>query len=247
MMHVNARLLIGIVASRIALGNSCPPSPDPSEEFARSDAVFLGEVIAVEMDVRGHSPEERFDRFRFQVVEVWKGRVNGIVELWEESSGYDLRFVKGQTLLIYADRTANGKLSSGRCRRGGALHESGADLAFLHFVKHKPQRSSRLFGFVTTNEDDLAAWPRNWKDPPHPAWDVTIRVDGPDGPRYTMIDVRGGFVIDGLAGGEYVMTIYGPDYPLRKRIVKQGIKVIVRPRGFARQEVFVSKDSLREP
>jgi len=47
-------------------------------------------------------------------------------------------------------------------------------------------------------------------------------------------------------GGEYTLTIYGPDYLLRKRVVKDGIKVLIPARGFAKQGLYVPEQLLEQ-
>lgn len=245
MPHLLRLLLLSLAAALPALASSCPGPPlDPSEEFARSEVVFSGEVIDVKLNVRGAGSKERFDRIRLQVDEVWKGNPGRIAEIWEEASGYDLRIFKGQTLLVYANRDAQGRITGGRCGRGGSLSSSGDDLAYLYFVKQHPERSSRLFGFITIDEADLKAIPRNWSAPPHPAWDFTLRLKGRNETRYLMGGGHGTFVFDGLTGGEYTLTIYGPGYLLHKRVVKDGIKVLIPSRGFAKQELYIPEHLL---
>ncbi|MEP7361840.1 MAG: hypothetical protein ABI972_01175 [Acidobacteriota bacterium] len=196
----------------------------------------------MDLNLPGSTPGDLFDRTRIRVEEVWKGNLKGTVEMWEEASGYDLRFVIGQSVLVYANRDHQNRLTSGRCGRGGGIAESGSDFAYFYFLKHRPKASTRFFGFVTTDAKEVNASPRVWTDPPHGARFLSLMLEGLDGKHYAETNFYGSFVLDGLAGGEYTMTIYGDDFPLQQRVLKSGIKLSIPAKGFLRREIFLPQE-----
>ncbi|HAN05945.1 MAG TPA: hypothetical protein DCQ25_12055 [Elusimicrobia bacterium] len=126
---ISAVILAGLGAAAQAC--SCAPRGPLAETYAAADAVFSGEVL------EGRWEGRRFVA-KFRVAGAWKG-VNGstaAVETGSFVSGCGVRFERGGSYLVYAQRAAGG-LATNVClgtRRlysetGGAEKEPGLDAA----------------------------------------------------------------------------------------------------------------------
>lgn len=184
-------------------------------------------------------------RARFRVEESWKGPKSTFIDLWQEVSSCAVYFTEGETFLIYARPDKRGRLTTFACSRVNAISDAGDDLAYLYHVKHHPQTRTRLFGIVTTDEADLKR-PRVWRDVPHPARHVTLRLQSETLTRYAATTEKGNFAFDGLPAGEYKLVAYELKYPEPDRILAGPIRVTIPPRGFARQDLYIPKDLLEK-
>ena len=95
------------------------------------------------------------------------------------------------------------------------MSDAGDDLAYLFFYKNGGDESARLEGFVTSDEFyqrdlDKAHDPEKVK---LPAAGVILELNSGQGRRYAESDRDGRFVFDGLAGGEYRVSVFDAGYP----------------------------------
>ena len=185
-------------------------------------------------------------RARFRVEEMWKGTRVLSIDIWQQVSSCSVYFPRSETVLVYAWHDEKGRLTTQACSRGGPISNAGDDLVYLYFVKRQPRASTRLFGFVTTDETDLKR-PRMWRDVPHPGEFLTLQLESGGKKRYAASSSKGTFVVDGLAEGEYSLTIYKDDVPDARNLVKGPLRVRVPARGFVTREIYIPKELLNKP
>jgi len=109
---------------------SCMLPPPPGEAADQSDAVFVGEVTA--MDLQAASSGLQVVRVSFRVLGSLKGVDRTAVVYTNESSaacGYS--FEEGDRYLVYAGQS-NGQLHTGLCSRTKRLAQAAEDLKALN-------------------------------------------------------------------------------------------------------------------
>lgn len=164
------------------------------------------------------------------------------LEIWTPFGECGVNFQAGETYLVYADTDEESDIvSTTACHRTRRLTEAGDDLAFLYFRKNQRKQSARLEVFVT---GDLAALKQRDRD--HYSGRVTQPVAG----AVVQIEARshrlraatspdGVARFDGLAPGQYPVTVFAPGYPQEKRVLVESGKVEIDERGCA-SEILVA-------
>ena len=179
---------------------------------------------------------------RLRAMEVWKGGSEPSFHIWQpEGDSCNVRFEVGQAFLLYASRDREGRLTLQQCSRNGLLRTSAEDLAYLHFVKYQPQASTRMFGSIVVDEAG-ARRPYYGGSSQAP---LVLQLTSRDGTRYIEAGAYGEYIADGLAGGDYRVTVWSAPFPHKRRILKGPITVRVPTQGFARQEISVPHDLLQ--
>jgi hypothetical protein len=181
-------------------------------------------------------------RVRFKVKTTFRGEAPD--EVWTDSGdcGYD--FQVGETYLVYADEDEEtDRIDTSVCYRNRRLSDAGDDLAYLYFFQNGGDESARLEGFVTSDEFyqrdlDKAHDPEKVK---LPAPGVILELKSGEGPRYTQSDRDGRFVFDGLAGGEYSVSVFAAGYPEVVNLLAGPVRVEVEKKGCASQILLVPK------
>jgi len=183
-------------------------------------------------------------RMRFKVKTTFRGEKEESVEVWTDSGdcGYD--FQEGETYLVYADEDEEtDRIDTSVCYRNRRLSDAGDDLAYLFFYRNGGDESARLEGFVTSDELyqrdlDKAHDPEKVK---LPAPGVILELNSGHGRRYTESDRDGRFVFDGLAGGEYSVSVFDAGYPEQVKLLAGPARVEVEKKGCASQMLLVPK------
>jgi hypothetical protein len=190
-------------------------------------------------------------RVRFKVKTTFRGEKEKedsddeeSLEVWTDSGdcGYD--FQEGETYLVYADEDEEtDRINTSVCYRNRRLSDAGDDLAYLFFYQNGGDQAARLEGFVTSDELyqrdlDRAHDPEKVK---LPAAGVILELNSGQGRRYTESDRDGRFVFDGLAGGEYSISVYDAGYPEQVRLLAGPARVQVEKKGCASQILLVPK------
>ncbi len=136
-----------------------------------------------------------------------------LLTVWTDSGDCGYNFQTGETYLVYADDDEEtGQLATSTCHRTTRLSDAGADLAYLYYLK---SGGIRLEGFITF--DARAAF--KWNDArfaatvDSPKSDVVIKLNSEHVPRYTRTDAGGKFIFDGLAAGDYELSVFDSRYP----------------------------------
>jgi hypothetical protein len=166
------------------------------------------------------------------------------LEVWTDAGdcGYD--FQVGETYLVYADEDEEtDRIDTSVCYRNRRLSDAGDDLAYLFFYRNGGDESARLEGFVTSDEFyqrdlDKAHDPEKVK---LPAPGVILELKSGQGPRYTESGRDGRFVFDGLAGGEYSVSVFDAGYPELVKLLAGPVRVQVEKKGCASQILLVPK------
>jgi hypothetical protein len=190
-------------------------------------------------------------RVRFKVKTTFRGEKEKedsddeeSLEVWTDSGdcGYD--FQEGETYLVYADEDEEtDRINTSVCYRNRRLSDAGDDLAYLFFYRNGGDESARLEGFVTSDELyqrdlDRAHDPEKVK---LPAPGVILELKSGQDRRYTQSDRDGRFVFDGLAGGEYSVSVFDAGYPELVTLLAGPARVEVEKKGCASQILLVPK------
>ena len=190
-------------------------------------------------------------RVRFKVKTTFRGEKEKedsggeeSAEVWTDSGdcGYD--FQVGETYLVYADEDEeSGRINTSVCYRNRRLSDAGDDLTYLYFYRNGGDDSSRLEGFVTADEfyqRDLD----KAHDPDKvnlPAPGVILELNSGESRRYTQSDRDGRFIFDGLAGGEYSVSVFNAGYPQQVKLLAGPARVQVEKKGCASEILLVPK------
>jgi hypothetical protein len=188
-------------------------------------------------------------RVRFKVKTTFRGEKEDSgdeesLEVWTDAGdcGYD--FQEGETYLVYADEDEEtDRINTSVCYRNRRLSDAGDDLAYLFFYLNGGDESARLEGFVTSDEFyqrdlDKAHDPEKVK---LPAPGVILELNSGQGRLYTQSDRDGRFVFDGLAGGEYSVSVFDAGYPEQVKLLARPARVQVEKKGCASQMLLVPK------
>jgi hypothetical protein len=188
-------------------------------------------------------------RVRFKVKTTFRGEKEDSgdeesLEVWTDAGdcGYD--FQEGETYLVYADEDEEtDRINTSVCYRNRRLSDAGDDLAYLFFYLNGGDESARLEGFVTSDEFyqrdlDKAHDPEKVK---LPAPGVILELNSGQGRLYTQSDRDGRFIFDGLAGGEYSVSVFDAGYPEQVKLLARPARVQVEKKGCASQMLLVPK------
>jgi hypothetical protein len=181
---------------------------------------------------------------RFKVKTTFRGEKEESEEVWTDSGdcGYD--FQVGETYLVYADEDEEtDRINTSVCYRNRRLSDAGDDLAYLFFYRNGGDESARLDGFVTSDgfyqrDLDKAHDPEKVK---LPAPGVVLELKSGQARRYTQSDRDGRFVFDGLAGGEYSVSVFDAGYPELVKLLAGPAKVQVEKKGCASEMLLAPK------
>lgn len=133
-----------------------------------------------------------------------------------------VEFQAGETYLVYANNDENsGLLSTTVCTRTRRLSDAGEDLGYLFFYKNQRKESTRVEGFVTSDELYQANL-NKMHDPDTvkaPAAGVVVELQSDRTARFTESDGKGRFVFDGLRGGDYALSAFAGGYPAKTELL----------------------------
>ena len=123
--------VVFLLHPQCAYACSCAMPPGIQDGLAESDAVFSGEVVAVDQGTAtARSPG--YDTATLRVSEVWKGSERGTLELRTPSQGAacGYHFEEGREYLVFAYTGKQG-LEVDSCGATKLLSRAGANLAAL--------------------------------------------------------------------------------------------------------------------
>jgi len=183
-------------------------------------------------------------RVRFKIKTTFRGETEESLEVWTDSGdcGYD--FQVGETYLVYADEDEEtDRINTSVCYRNRRLSDAGDDLAYLFFYRNGGDESARIEGFVTSDEFyqrdlDKAHDPETVK---LAMPGIILELSSGHGRRYAQSDRDGRFVFDGLAGGEYSVSVFDGGYPELVKLLAGPARVAVEKKGCASQILLVPK------
>jgi len=137
------------------------------------------------------------------------------IDVWNEPGDCGISFQKGETYLVYAnDDEETERLETNICHRTARVSDSGEDLTYLNFYQNDALPSARLEGFITSemNQLNLDRFRYSGKIPAAVS-DVVVELKSSEGSRYTAPDAGGRFVFDGLAEGDYQVSVFDGGFP----------------------------------
>jgi len=164
----------------------------------------------------------------FEVLEGFRGVDGKVVEIWSDMSSCDLSIpdgVLGRVGLISAYRDNAGRLRVGGCRRSSQGSEYDS-LLYWTLRKRDPSHSSRLEGLVAEGPAGKGIG------------EVQVRLESKTELRHVQTNGYGHFLIDGLEGGQYAVTVVNED---SEQILGGPLSVTVPPQGCHSQLVPASK------
>ena len=124
---------IVIAQPNCAYACSCVPPGTPAEELSKSDAVFLGKVIAVNLPNKPIESSSDVTTVTFETSQVWKGQVTKTLVLTTpgSSASCGVTFEQDQEYVVYA-RVNEGVLATNLCSRTNTASNAADDIAALH-------------------------------------------------------------------------------------------------------------------
>ena len=120
---------------------SCEPKPSVREQFQRSDAVFVGRVVEAKT-IRPNNDNRIYEGVvKFEVTQAWKRDLEKFVTVTVLFGGTD-GFEPGAQWLLYASRTADGRLQISRncCSRTKFLSDANGDFKIFRKMREQPKR-----------------------------------------------------------------------------------------------------------
>ena len=152
-------------------------------------------------------------RFTLSVSHGYKGvsATQRTIDVWTDFSDCSLALAKGETYLVYASRDKSGRYFADRCSGTQRLTDAGPDLAYLFFRENGVGIDGRIYGFLTADERDLVL-PRIGDMVRAPQSNMPIELsESTSGLRwFSVTNAQGGFAFDGLASGQYDLSVLDP-------------------------------------
>ena len=171
------------------------------------------------------------------------------IGIWTPFGECGFNFQVGETYLVYATGDEESPvLSTSLCSRTRRLTDSGEDLGYLFYYLNQPDRSTRLDGFVTTNELYQREYDaKNFTGAiAQPVAGATVELRSEGGARYAETDAGGRFTFDGLAAGDYSTTAYAPGFPETRRAVAGPRKISVAVKSCATQVLLAPRSEVHD-
>lgn len=201
--------VLGLALPRPGAACSCMAgfgTEKPCENYWGTEAHFLGRAISVEV-MEGEKFSFWPRRFQFEVLEGYIGVEGPTAEVWTGMGGGDCgyEFKIGQSYLIYAGRTPDGRLHTSICGPTQAASRAGDAIAYARQVAAGTAQSS-LYGRV-----QLEQHRKEMRTLDDGVPNVTINIQGPDGEKFLVVtDREGYFEIKGQLAGKYTLRARTP-------------------------------------
>lgn len=188
--------------------------------------------------------ERRGYTTRLRLLQAWKGEPRPTIEIWQGSStGCVVDFRPGDAYLLFASPItyggSEGQFGLRPCSRNSLLGNAAAsDLAYLHLLQHQPHAAARLhcvlrFQGAARNGPPLR---------PDDALPLVVQLESPNGSRYAdNADSGGWFLFDGLAPGDYQLTLWSAPFPHKRRILHGPAPVHVPSSGFVQHDIVITE------
>ena len=180
----------------------------PAEERKQIESAATQEKLQAVMGWILHKDDDDDDKDKSKTASEF-------IEVWNEPGDCGISFQKGETYLVYAnDDEETERLETNICHRTARVSDSGEDLTYLNFYQNDALPSARLEGFITSemNQLNLDRFHYSGKIPA-PVSDVVVELKSSEGARYTAPDTAGRFVFDGLAQGDYQVSVFDGGFP----------------------------------
>lgn len=148
-------------------------------------------------------------RVTFRIDQGYKGVKKGAqsVDVWSEYTDCGIRFVQGETYVVYAWNSTGG-LRTGACSRTRRISEAGDDLVYLHSMQRGGPDIGRIWGFVSGDERTPNV-PHIFDSAPLPISGLDVHLHSSERILHTWTDQKGQYVFDGLPAGGYEVAVKG--------------------------------------
>ncbi len=196
-------VLLLISATSLAKSPPTPVVRTPREtttvcdRYRQSDLIFTGSAEDAWISMLDthkspiHKRSEKSRRVRFLVREWYKGKRQDIVEIWMTPSDCPLQIEANQMYLIYAKvNKENGRTESNACLGTMLAGSANGDLTYLNASLQGNGRATRISG--------MAGGPG-----------INVQAKSGIDIRYAIADSAGKFIFDGLAPGEWDLSVVG--------------------------------------
>jgi hypothetical protein len=187
-------LLVGTLS---AFGKSPADTSSVCDRYKNSDVIFTGTAetqwITMVDTLRSpvHKRSEKSKRVRFLVREWYKGKRSNTVEIWLTPSDCPLQIEADQTYLIYARADKDkGRMESNACMGTALASAAAADLTFIDAASRGPGLGTEITGSAG-------------------AEGLTVQAKSGMAVRYAASGAGGKFVFDGLAPGDWALSVNG--------------------------------------
>jgi hypothetical protein len=153
--------------------------------------------------------------------------------VWNEAGDCGIPFEKGETYLVYAtDDEETDHIATNICHRTVRVSDAGEDLSYLFFVEKGKAKALRLEGFVTSDFNQFALIKSDRfhysEQVKSPFPNVTVELKSPTESRHSATDAGGRFLFDGLAEGDYSISVLSPEFPNRVHVLSGPTQVRVQ-------------------
>jgi hypothetical protein len=196
-MHPTRACSVLLLLAAIGYGKSSADPATVCDRYQHSDLIFTGssETSWITMvDTRKspiHKRSEKSKRVRFLVRELFKGKRQNTVEVWMTPGDCPLTVEPNQTYLIYARLNKDaGRIESNGCMGTVPVASAASDLSYLTAAQLGPAHATRISGNAGS-----------------PGLNISAK-SGID-TRYAVSDSTGMFTFDGLAAGDWALSING--------------------------------------
>jgi hypothetical protein len=168
-------------------------------------------------------------------------------DVWNQAGDCGVSFQKGETYLVYANEDERSdRLETNMCHRTARLSDSGEDLTYLHFFEKGGAAAARLEGFVTSELGQVQQDRFQYSGKiGSPVADVVVELRSKDDVRYSAPEPGGRFVFDGLAEGEYQVSVFARGFPETAELLSGPKRVRVRAKGCGMVALWVSRGTGR--
>jgi hypothetical protein len=186
-----------LLVALVSLAKSPTESSTVCDRHQRSDMIFTGSAQGpwIALFDAGKSPihkrSEKSQRVRFLAREWYKGQRHDFVDVWMTPSECPLKVEANEMYLIYARLDKDtGRIESNACMGTIPAATAAADLTYLQASLWGPGFATRISG--TAGHGDL-----------------NIQAKSGINTRYALTDGAGRFTFDGLAPGEWQLSVVG--------------------------------------
>lgn len=198
--------LVALGCTREAGACSCTMSGPPCQEAWNADAVFAGTVNSIEptAGLPGAEPGYRFVAIRIDVEEPFLNIAARPVELVSLVSGTcHYQFRAGETYLVYAWKTNDGRLSTSICSRTRPLSEAEEDLRYLRSIP-PAGGGARVYGRVNEWQRD----PAEERGVDYgPVENIIVNVRGAAFSQDVTTDRHGRYELKGIPAGKVTVSV----------------------------------------
>lgn len=204
-----AALAIALIAAAAddAVACSCPPHRPACEAAWNADVVFAGTVQTISHE--GDDVVDGVPRLRvvFAVEQGFVHAAPGLlaVTTGESEGGCGYKFEAGKRYLVYAQRAAPWRISTGRCSRTRLLAEANDDLSYLRSLT-SPAAGGRVYGRITEARRD----PSISFVTQEPVEGVTVVMSGTGLSRTAITDHDGRYEFAGPVARKLTVSIQPP-------------------------------------